>query len=149
MFHLHNLQSTKKNKKRRGRGGSRGGTSGRGHKGQRARSGGKKLGRDFEGGQMPLVRRLPKRGFNNYRFSVPVVVFNVNRLNDHFNDGDVVSLEALREKKMIKGKSIFRIKILGKEGLEKKLTIRVHAASVSAQEAIKKVGGVIEFIGGQ
>jgi len=149
MLQLHNLQSTGKKSKRIGRGGSRGGTSGRGHKGQRARSGGKKLGRDFEGGQMPLVRRLPKYGFKNVRFATPVAIINLSQLNSHFNDGDVISIEELRKRKLIKGKFPFQVKVLGAGNLEKKLTIQVHAVSMSAQKSIEKMGGVIELIGGR
>jgi large subunit ribosomal protein L15 len=97
MFSLDNLQSAGKDRKRVGRGGSRGGTSGRGHKGQNARSGGPK-GRGFEGGQTPLQRRLPKRGFTNARFSKETSIVNVNSLERAFAEGEEVNVLTLVEK---------------------------------------------------
>src|SRR5271155_2168231 len=94
MFELHNLVATQKKRKRVGRGGDRGGTSGRGHKGQKARtSGTSKPG--FEGGQMPLYRRLPKRGFTNAPFTVEVVAVNLGHINQLFQAGEAVTREQL------------------------------------------------------
>src|SRR5579872_2503513 len=103
MFSLDNLQSSGKKRKRVGRGGSRGGTSGRGHKGQNARSGGPK-GRGFEGGQTPLQRRLPKRGFTNANFSKEVSLVNLKSLERIFSEGTEVNLLALAQHGLIKPK---------------------------------------------
>src|ERR1700752_2609972 len=103
MFRLENLQPSGKDRKRVGRGGSRGGTSGRGHKGQNARSGGPK-GRGFEGGQTPLQRRLPKRGFNNNRFAKEISLVNISTLERVFADGDEVNAQVLFQKGLIKPK---------------------------------------------
>lgn len=148
MFSLDNLQSAGKDRKRVGRGGSRGGTSGRGHKGQNARSGGPK-GRGFEGGQTPLQRRLPKRGFTNARFSKETSIVNVNSLERAFADGEEVNVLTLVQKGLIKIKSSEQrdikkgtiVKILGHGELSKKLTVSAFAFSASAIQAIEKVGG--------
>src|SRR5204863_7799882 len=103
MFSLDNLQSSGKKRKRVGRGGAHGGTSGRGHKGQNARSGGPK-GRGFEGGQTPLQRRLPKRGFTNARFSKEVSLVNLSSLERVFVDGEEVNAHILTLKGLIKPK---------------------------------------------
>ncbi len=89
MAQLNNLVSSGKKRKRVGRGGSRGGTSGKGHKGQKARSGGT-VRAGFEGGQMPLYRRLPKRGFTNARFKPELIIVNLDRLDKAFNDGELL-----------------------------------------------------------
>jgi len=116
-------------------------TSGRGHKGQRARSGGSvRLG--FEGGQWPLYRRLPKRGFNNEAFTTKLAPVNIAALNI-FNDGDTVDLAALRAKGLANGKW-HGLKILGQGELSKKLTIIADGASASAVEKIKKAGGTFQ-----
>jgi len=148
MFSLENLQSSGKKRKRVGRGGSRGGTSGRGHKGQNARSGGPK-GRGFEGGQTPLQRRLPKRGFNNAHFAKEMSVVNVHSLERVFADGEEVNTLTLIQKGLIKPKNSEQrdvkkgtiVKILGDGELSKKLTVSAHAFSASAKQAIEKVGG--------
>jgi large subunit ribosomal protein L15 len=148
MFCLENLQSAGKKRKRVGRGGAHGGTAGRGHKGQNARSGGPK-GRGFEGGQTPLQRRLPKRGFTNARFSKEVSVVNLISLERVFADGEEVNVLTLMEKGLIKPKKSEQrdikkgtiVKILGTGELSKKLTVSAYAFSASAIEAIEKVGG--------
>ena len=142
MFQLDKLIKTVSKKKRIGRGGSRGGTSGRGHKGQNARSGGK-VRPGFEGGQMPLSRRLPKRGFNNARFQDNNVIVSLKQLNDAFDEGAVVTREELASKGFISRKKISRIKVLAKGALEKKLVIHADAFSKKAEEEIKKVGGEV------
>ena len=124
----------------RGHGSGNGKTSGRGHKGQKARSGGGvRLG--FEGGQMPLYRRLPKRGFTN-RNTKDIVAINVDRLNV-FEDGDVVTITALVEKGVISNPRD-GVKVLGNGTLEKKLTVKVSAVSQGAKEKIEALGGSVE-----
>ena len=125
---------------RRGHGSCNGKTSGRGLKGQKARSGGGvRLG--FEGGQMPLYRRLPKRGFTN-RNTKDIVAINVDRLNV-FEDGDVVTITALVEKGVISNPRD-GVKVLGNGTLEKKLTVKVSAVSQGAKEKIEALGGSVE-----
>lgn len=143
---LHKLVPLMKKRKRVGRGGSRGGTAGKGHKGQKARSGGS-VKPGFEGGQMPLYRRLPKRGFTNAPFKTEVKTINVGRLNELFNEGDVVTKELLVEKGAIKPRANKRyvLKILADGTLTKKLTIHADACSHSAQELIEKVGGQVRI----
>ncbi len=146
MFQLNNLTSLTKKRKRIGRGGSRGGTSGRGHKGQRARSGGvSQLKGFFEGGQMPLSRRLPRRGFTN-PFKVEWKIININDLDAKFSDNEVVSPDSLREKGFFKGKKKSVIKILGNGQITRPLTVQAHAFTKSAVIAIEKSGGNIEII---
>ncbi|MCL4361129.1 50S ribosomal protein L15 [Candidatus Dependentiae bacterium] len=137
---LSNLIPAGKKRKRIGRGGSRGGTSGKGNKGQKARSG-PTLGLVFEGGQMPLSRRFPKRGFNNANFRKEFEVINLDKLNELFKSGDQVTKESLIEKGLIKNRSSKLIKILGSGKLDKNLTVYADAYSKSAQEAIVKSGG--------
>jgi large subunit ribosomal protein L15 len=116
-------------------------TSGKGHKGQKARSGGSiRLG--FEGGQMPLIRRVPKRGFNNTAFKVVYATVNVADLNE-FDDGATINEAALLEKKLIRGK-YDGVKVLGSGELTKKLTIAVDKVSAAAAEKIQKAGGSVE-----
>ncbi len=116
-------------------------TSGKGHKGQKARSGGSiRLG--FEGGQMPLIRRLPKRGFNNAEFKTKWAVVNVSDLN-LFEDGAIVNEEALLAKKLIRG--IYDgVKVLANGELTKKLTVTADKVSAAALEKIQKAGGSVE-----
>ncbi|MFC1842774.1 50S ribosomal protein L15 [Candidatus Dependentiae bacterium] len=140
MLKLNELTPLCKKKKRIGRGGSRGGTSTKGHKGQRARSG-HKISVAFEGGQMPLVRRLPKRGFNNTRFATEVKIISLQKLDSLFNDGDKVDKQVLIEKGVFKGKSKFYLKILGNGELKKKLEVVADAFSKSAKETITNLGG--------
>lgn len=139
MFQLDKLIQLVKGKKRVGRGGSRGGTSGKGHKGQSARTSGT-VRRGFEGGQMPLSRRLPKRGFNNTKFQIEYEVVGLKSLEERFNEGDVITKEALRAKGLLKGRDSL-VKILGGHDLKKKLIITADAFSKPAVEALKNVGG--------
>lgn len=145
MVRLDNLSRLVKKRKRVGRGGSRGGTSGRGHKGQKARSGGS-IALTFEGGQMPLVRRLPKRGFTNARFKKIFELINLEQIETVFDEGAVINKESLIEKGLIKSKkskkgASFLIKVLGDGVLSKKVTIYADAFSKSALKAIQDCGG--------
>ena len=145
---LHTLKPNEgsiKNRKRvgRGQGSGTGKTSGRGEKGQNARSGGGvRVG--FEGGQTPLFRRLPKRGFSNALFKKEYAIINLDELNK-FEDGAEVSLEVLREMGIVK-KSKDGLKVLGNGTLEKKLTVKANKFSASAKEKIEKLGGKAEVI---
>ena len=126
----------------RGTGSGTGKTAGKGNKGQNARSGGG-VRPGFEGGQMPLFQRLPKRGFNNFNRKEYAVV-NLKDLNK-FEDGTVVTPELLLENNVIK-KVSSGVKVLSQGELEKKLTVKAHKFSKSAQEAIEKAGGTVEVI---
>ncbi len=126
----------------RGIGSGHGKTSGRGHKGQRARSGGTK-GPMFEGGQMPLVRRIPKRGFTS-PFKVRFAVVNVEDL-ERFQENAVISPETLQASGMIK-RACDRVKILGEGDITKPVTVRAHAFSRSAVAKIEQAGGKVEVI---
>ncbi|MBL7139490.1 MAG: 50S ribosomal protein L15 [Planctomycetes bacterium] len=141
-------KSTKRHRKRkrvgRGMGSGSGKTSGRGHKGAKSRSGYSRKA-TYEGGQMPLFRRLPKRGFSNVRFATPETVVNVSALG-RFRKGSQVGPDELRQAGLVKGR-IQRIKILGDGDLDKALTVRAHAFSKSAREKIEKAGGQAEVIG--
>ena len=125
----------------RGHGSGNGKTAGKGHKGQKARSGAPRPG--FEGGQMPLYRRLPKRGFTN-RNTKDIVSINITELN-RFEDGTVVTIETLVENGVIK-KPKDGVKILGNGELTKKLTVKANAFSASAAEKIQALGGTTEVI---
>ena len=127
----------------RGIGSGLGKTSGKGHKGQWARSGGG-VRPGFEGGQTPLARRLPKRGFNN-KFRVEYDIVNVEALNV-FDNGTVVTPELLAEKRLVNGKTNGGVKILGAGNLTKKLTVKADKFSASAKAAIEAAGGVAEVI---
>ena len=146
-MNLHELSpapgsNTKAYRKGRGAGSGNGKTGGRGQKGQWARSGGGvRVG--FEGGQMPLARRLPKRGFNNI-FAKPLEVINVSALNK-FEDGATVNVCDLLEKGIL-SKCEYGVKILGNGQVTKKLTVRASAFSASAKEKIEKAGGTAEVI---
>ena len=127
-------------RKGRGHGTGNGKTAGRGHKGQGARSGGGvRVG--FEGGQMPLSRRVPKRGFNNI-FAKPLEIINLSALNA-FEDGAVVNAEALLEKGIL-NKCEYGFKVLGNGKVTKKVTVEASAFSKSAKEAIEAAGGKAE-----
>ena len=129
-------------RKGRGNGSGNGKTAGRGQKGQWARSGGGgRVG--FEGGQMPLARRLPKRGFHNI-FAKPLEAINVSAL-EKFEDGAEVTAEALLEKGIL-SKCQYGVKILGNGDLTKKLTVRANAFSASAKAKIEKAGGKAEGV---
>ncbi len=140
MFKLNTLDRLTKKPKRIGRGGSRGGTSGRGNKGQKARTGHNQMRRGFEGGQMPLTRRLPQRGFNNTQFRIATCVISLARLQEVFDAGVVIDRALLLERGLIKSDSI-RLKVLGGCELKKKLIVCADVFSVSAQESLTKVGG--------
>jgi len=140
MFKLNTLDKLTKKRKRIGRGGSRGGTSGRGHKGQKARTGHNQMRRGFEGGQMPLTRRLPQRGFNNAIFRIETCAVSLKRLQDMFDAGVVIDRTILVERGVIKP-SVKRIKILGGCELKKKLIVCADSFSASAKEAIIGIGG--------
>ena len=129
-------------RKGRGTGTGNGKTAGRGHKGQKARSGGKvRIG--FEGGQMPLARRIPKRGFNNI-FAKPLTAVNVGTLNA-FEDGAVVNAQALIEKGILSDCK-YGLKILANGKLTKKLTVQAKAFSESAKAKIEEAGGKAEVV---
>ena len=129
-------------RKGRGTGTGNGKTAGRGHKGQKARSGGKvRVG--FEGGQMPLVRRLPKRGFNNI-FAKPLTAINVGSLNA-FEDGAVVDAAALIEKGILH-ECKYGLKVLANGKLTKKVTVKAAAFSESAKAKIEEAGGKAEVV---
>lgn len=151
MLQLNKLRPSGKDRKRIGRGGSRGGTSGKGHKGQKARTGHHGVGLGFEGGQMPLSRRLPKKGFNNIRFAKEFAVVNTKQLEKLFKNGDEVTKESLTEhgivvsKKGHKGKQQILLKILGDGAVSKKLIVHADAASKSAIKAIEEAGGKIHL----
>lgn len=118
-------------------------TSGKGNKGQKARSGsGTRVG--FEGGQMPLHRRLPKRGFNNINFKTKVEVVNLAQLDKAFNDGDTVNEEALRKAGLI-NRACDQVKVLGQGEISKKLTLVVDTISASAKEKVEKAGGSVQL----
>ena len=129
-------------RKGRGPGSGNGKTAGKGHKGQNARSGGG-VRPGFEGGQLPLYRKLPKRGFKN-RFAVNYAIVNVAALN-RFEDGAVVDTEALKAAKLVR-KELDGVKILGEGELTKKLTVKATVFSASAKEKIEAAGGKIEEV---
>ena len=126
----------------RGPGSGNGKTAGKGHKGQNARSGGG-VRPGFEGGQLPLYRKLPKRGFTN-RFAVNYAIVNVAALNK-FEDGAVVDLEALLAAKLVR-KELDGLKILGEGELTKKLTVKANVFSATAKEKIEAAGGKTEEV---
>ena len=128
-------------RKGRGPGSGNGKTAGKGHKGQNARSGGG-VRPGFEGGQLPLYRKLPKRGFKN-RFAKHYAIVNVGTLNARYEDGAVVTLEDLLAKGIVK-KSLDGLKVLGSGELTKKLTVEAKVFSASAKEAIEAAGGKTE-----
>jgi large subunit ribosomal protein L15 len=133
------------NKKKRiiGRGSSsgRGTTAGRGNKGQQSRSGGKTY-IGFEGGQMPLYRRIAHRGFSNYPYKKEYVCFNISDLEAKYADGETVDRTSLYTKGLLKGNAAY-IKVLGDGSITKKLTVHVDKISASAKEKIEKAGGSV------
>lgn len=141
---IHPPAGSRKPKRIAGRGnsGRRGGKAGKGDKGQNSRSGGG-VRPGFEGGQMPLYRRLPRKGFTNSRFKHEYVVVNVGTLDKKFADGETVTLETLAAKKAIK-RSDSQVKILGDGELGKKLTVAIDNVSGTAKEKIEKAGGTVE-----
>ena len=148
MMKLHELSpapGSVKERKRIGRGAAsgQGKTAGKGHKGQKARSGSNAhIG--FEGGQMPLQRRIPKRGFVNI-FAKEIATVNVAAINDKFDDGATVTIEALVESGLVK-KPLDGVKVLGQGELTKKLTVQANAFSASAKAKIEAAGGKAEVI---
>ena len=131
--------------KRKGRGHATGNgkTAGRGHKGQKARSGGgTRIG--FEGGQMPLARRIPKRGFNNI-FAKQIAIVNVSAIDEKFADGSVVDIDALKAAGLVKNE-LDGVKVLGNGEITKKLTIKANAFSAGAKEKIEAAGGKAEIL---
>ena len=145
---LHELQpaegSVKSSyRKGRGPGSGNGKTAGKGHKGQNARSGGG-VRPGFEGGQLPLYRKLPKRGFNNSKFATVYAIVNVEALNV-FEDGAVIDLEALMAKKIVR-KAYDGLKVLGNGELTKKVTVKATIFSASAKEKIEAAGGKTEEV---
>jgi large subunit ribosomal protein L15 len=117
-------------------------TSCKGNKGQKARSGsGTRVG--FEGGQMPLHRRLPKRGFNNITFTTKVEVVNLSQIEKAFNDGDTVNEESLRQAGLI-NRACEQVKVLGLGEITKKVTLVVDTISASAKEKVEKAGGSVQ-----
>ena len=144
-MNLHTLKprpGAKHRIKRLGHGESsgKGKTSGKGHKGQKARSGGSiRLG--FEGGQMPLIRRLPKRGFNNAAFKKNYAIVNLADLNQ-FEDGTTIDEATLLEAKLIRG-NYYGVKVLADGDLSRKLTVSVDKVSAAAREKIEKAGGAV------
>ena len=132
--------------KRLGRGGGSGTgkTSGKGHNGQNARSGGG-VRPGFEGGQMPLFRRIAKRGFSNYAFKTTYFPLNLDVLSGQFSAGDTVDISALRAKRLI-GKNVQHVKVLGRGEIEIAVTVRGLAVSVGAQSKIEAAGGTVETV---
>lgn len=128
----------------RGPGSGMGKTSTRGEKGQKARSGAS-IPAWFQGGQTPLHRRIPIRGFNNKQFETKFAVINLADLDKYFNDGDVVTPEALKEKGIIK-KQLSGVKVLANGELTKKITIKAHRFSAKAVTKIENIGGKAEVI---
>lgn len=137
---------SKKNRKRVGRGESSGWgkTSGKGHNGQKSRSG-SYIHPGFEGGQNPLIKRIPKRGFSNAYFKKEYAIVNVAMLEERFNDGDVITAEKLLEKKIIK-KVLSGVKILGDGDITKKLSVKANKISAAAKEKIEAAGGTVEVV---
>ena len=139
-FNLHAPKGANRKKRivGRGQGSGLGTTSGKGNKGQKARSGGKTY-VGFEGGQMPLYRRLAQRGFSNYPFMKKVQVINLEEINKHYHDGETVSETTLSLKGLVKKSG--SIKVLGNGSITKKLAFEDLAYSSSAKEKIEKAGG--------
>ncbi len=128
----------------RGIGSGLGKTSTKGHKGQWARSGGGvRVG--FEGGQMPLARRLPKRGFDN-AWKKAYTVINISLIEDNFNEGDEVSIEVLKEMGLVKKVEQYGLKVLGNGELTKKVTVKADKFTGAAKEKIEKIGGKVEVL---
>ena len=148
-FNLHAPEGANKKKRiiGRGQGSGRGTTAGKGNKGQKARSGGKTY-IGFEGGQMPLYRRLAHRGFSNYPFKKTIQIVNLGEIEKCYNEGETVDVNTLFIKGLIKGKrkgeiitAAFPVKILGNGDFSKKLVFAIDAVSGSAREKIQKAGG--------
>ena len=148
-MNLHELcpaEGSRKKKKRLGQGlgSGKGKTAGKGHKGQKARAG-VSIKANFEGGQMPLARRIPKRGFSNYRFAVRYEIVNVADLEERFDAGSEVTAESLYALRLISGADK-PVKILGVGELSKNLSVHANAYSASAAKKIEAAGGKAEVI---
>jgi len=145
LSNLKPAERSKKTKKRvgRGHGTGQGAQAGRGHKGAQSRSGYKRK-RGFEGGQMPLHRRVPKRGFHN-EFRIDYAVVNLDTLANRFDAGTVITPELLREQGLVKSRQ--RIKVLARGDIGKKLTVKAHKFSGKAAEKIAAAGGATELLG--
>ena len=143
MLQLNSLVKLTKKRQRVGRGGNRGGTSGKGHKGQKARTSGNVPAR-FEGGQMPMSRRIPKRGFTNYLFKKEFSLISLDQLQELFQEGQTITKTMLYDLGCIK-KNVL-VKILADGSLDKKLTVEVDACSKTAKEAIERVGGAVKLV---
>ncbi|MCH5294387.1 MAG: 50S ribosomal protein L15 [Treponema sp.] len=142
---LHAPKGANKKPKRVGRGSSSGlgTTAGRGNKGQQSRSGKKQPYVGFEGGQMPLYRRIARRGFSNYPFRKEYVIFNLSELETRFADGDTIDRASLLEKGLIRRSDKY-VKVLGDGELTKKFSVDVDKVSASAKEKIEKAGGSVK-----
>ena len=131
-------------RKGRGPGSGNGKTAGRGHKGQNSRAGGGvRIG--FEGGQLPLYRRLPKRGFTNARFKKEYAIINLGILEKYFNDGDAVNMDILIEKRILR-KKLDGLKVLAKGEFTKKLDVQAAVFSAASKEKIESLGGKAEVV---
>ena len=143
LHELTNLEATNRKRIGRGPGSGHGKTAGKGHKGQNARSGGG-VRPGFEGGQLPLYRRLSKRGFNNYNFRTVYATVNVSDL-ERFDNGTEVTVELLKNAGLV-NKELDGVKVLGNGELSKKLTVKANKFSETAKQKIENVGGTIEVI---
>ena len=145
LYNIKPAEGATKTRKRLGRGigSGTGKTSGKGHKGQNARSGGG-VRPGFEGGQLPLFRRLPKRGFSNAKFKTEYAIINLSDLNKFENNTEITP-ELLKEMGLVKNQ-MDGIKVLGNGTLERKLTVKAHKFSSAAKEQIEKLGGKAEVI---
>ncbi|MDR1325627.1 MAG: 50S ribosomal protein L15 [Treponema sp.] len=144
-FDLHAPAGAHKRKRivGRGQGSGHGTTASKGNKGQKARSGGKTY-VGFEGGQMPLYRRLAQRGFSNYPFKREVQIVNLEMIEKVYNEGELVDVASLTAKRLIKRKTL--VKILANGDISKKLSFKVGAVSKVAKEKIEKAGGVVDVL---
>jgi large subunit ribosomal protein L15 len=145
-FNLHAPAGANKKKRivGRGQGSGRGTTAGRGNKGQKSRSGGKTY-VGFEGGQMPLYRRLAQRGFSNYPFRKEVQIVNLGDIEKRYDASETVDAASLIRKGLVKGTA--PVKVLGNGEISKNLTFKVSAVSASAKEKIEKAGGSVSIVG--
>jgi large subunit ribosomal protein L15 len=145
-FNLHAPEGANKKKRiiGRGQGSGRGTTAGKGNKGQKSRSGGKTY-VGFEGGQMPLYRRLAQRGFSNYPFKKEVQIVNLEDIEERYEASETVDIVSLIRKGLVKG--TIPVKILGNGEISRNLTFKVSAVSASAKEKIEKAGGSVFIVG--
>jgi large subunit ribosomal protein L15 len=147
-FDLHAPAGANKKKRivGRGQGSGRGTTAGKGNKGQKARSGGKTY-IGFEGGQMPLYRRLAQRGFSNYPFKKEVQIVNLGEIDKRYEVSETVNLDSLMRKGLVKGTT--PVKVLGNGDITKNLNFKVSSVSAAAKEKIEKAGGTVSLSGGK